>query len=240
MQITLDLNPYYEVTAAEKAVIKALADFWGSSEQEAAQAPEETPVKDRTPEETPAPSNPAAAREDGAGFRLQKARQEAVEGETGTDEGAPDVDGLREVLENLARRLLDAGQKRAVLDALKISGSRKVSTVPDEKVAEVLEAIRASAEELLPEESESEDADEDAEPEDTEPEDVDDVGADPDEPGDDDEDQAALDAAYKAARATLDRKDRPALVAALGKVGARKVSNLTPDQARELVKILEG
>ena len=154
------------------------------------------------------------------------------------------MDGLREVLENLARRLLDAGQKRAVLDALKISGSRKVSTVPDEKVAEVLEAIRASAEGLLPEESESEDADEDAEPEpdpgDTEPEDVDDVGADPDEPGDDDEDQAALDAAYKAARATLDRKDRPALVAALGKVGARKVSNLTPDQARELVKILEG
>ena len=250
MLISFDLER--PLNDAEKAVIRALAGLDSASP---AMISTEVHVH-------PEGHNPAADRPEGLGPRLQKAAQEArerrdavgsaTEEVKATAEAAEEnVSELREALNARAKALLDAGNKRAVLDALRLANARKVHTVPDEKVAEVLAALPEPEDEALePEEGQAgtDEPEDDSEAvtdavepdeDDAEPEDVDDVTADEDEPEEDDADKAILAEAYEAARDALDHQRRADVVAALGKVGARKVTSLTADQAAKFIAILK-
>lgn len=163
--------------------------------------------------------------------------ESATEEVKATAEAAEEsVSELREVLNARAKALLDAGNKRAVLDALRLANARKVHTVPDEKVAEVLAALPEPEDEALePEEGQAgtdePEGDSEAVTDAEEP--------DEDEPEEDDADKAILAEAYEAARDALDHQRRADVVAALGKVGARKVTSLTADQAAKFIAILK-
>ena len=255
MLISFDLER--PLNDAEKAVIRALAGL-----DTASPATVSTEIHVHPEAAISALNAQAAARPEGLGPRLQKAAQEARERrdtvESATEEvkataeaAEESVSELREALNARAKALLDAGNKRAVLDALRLANARKVHTVPDEKVAEVLAALPEPEDEALePEEgqtrtdepeddseavTDAEEPDED----DAEPEDVDDVTADEEEPEEDDADKAILAEAYEAARDALDHQRRADVVAALGKVGARKVTSLTADQAAKFIAILK-
>ena len=245
--LTISFDLERPLNDAEKAVIRALAGLDAAS-----------PATVSTEIHVHPDHNPAADRPEGLGPRLQqeaRERRDAVESATeevkATAEAAEEsVSELREVLNARAKALLDAGNKRAVLDALRLANARKVNTVPDERVAEVLAALpedealepgegQAGTDEPEDDSSSASVTASEPDEDDAEPEDVDDVTADEDEPEEDDADKAILAEAYEAARDALDHQRRADVVAALGKVGARKVTSLTADQAAKFIAILK-